>query len=163
MRVSASGVRLSHRFGRTDTIDLSPSALRVGRQPTPAPTPTLSPSPTPTPAPAPAPAPNQVDLSDAASLRLMRSTDAVAADGIRCVCDTQQRDLLVLVARALSAVQSEATQEGACQVWEGEGYVDYYGRLHGQVIPNPSPDPDPDPNPNPNPNPDPDPNPNTGR
>ena len=103
LRVAASGVRLSHRFGGTDTIELSPSVLRV-------------------------------DLSDAASLHLMRSADAVAADGIRCVCDTQQRDLLVLVARTLSAVQREPTQEGKCQVWEGEGYVDYYGSLHGQVI-----------------------------
>ena len=103
LRVAASGVRLSHRFGGTETIELSPSVLRV-------------------------------DLSDPAALRLMRSADDVAADGVRCVCDTQQRDLLVLVARALSATQNEATQEGGCQVWEGEGYVDYYGRLHGQVI-----------------------------
>ena len=36
-------------------------------------------------------------------------------------------------AGALSAVQSEASQEGGCQVWEGDGYVDYYGKLHGQV------------------------------
>ena len=37
------------------------------------------------------------------------------------MCGTQQRDLLVLVALALSAVQSAPTQEGACQVWLGLG------------------------------------------
>ena len=64
------------------------------------------------------------------------------------MCGTQQRDLLVLVALALSAVQSAPTQEGACQVWLGLGLglgVRVWRAGCGRAMANPNPNPNPNP------------------
>ena len=121
LTVSPDGVRLSHRFGGNEVVPLDANVLRA-------------------------------DRSDPTALRLLRPADAekaaAAADGadggtgtaagagvgVRCVCDApQQRDLLVLAAKAFAAMGGEPQHEGACQVWEGEEYADYYGVLHAQV------------------------------
>ena len=46
----------------------------------------------------------------------------------------QSRDLCLLASDAFAAMAGEPQHAGLCQVWEGEGYGDYYGRLHGQVL-----------------------------
>ena len=110
LRVAGDGVRLSHRFGGNEVVPLDAGVLSA-------------------------------DRTDPTALRLLRPADAEkaaadggAAAGVRCVCDApQQRDLLVLAAKAFLAMGGDPQQEGPCQVWEGEDYADYYGVLHGQV------------------------------
>lgn len=46
----------------------------------------------------------------------------------------QQRDLLVLCAKAFTSLNQEASYEAGCRVWEGDGYGDYYGMIYGQVM-----------------------------
>ena len=40
----------------------------------------------------------------------------------------------MLAGKAFAALAADPSFEGGCKVWEGDGYGDYYGRLHGQVI-----------------------------
>ena len=62
------------------------------------------------------------------------------AKPIKCSVESAERpahelrDLLILSARCFVSLAAEPSFEGTCRVWEGDGYGDYYGRLHGQVM-----------------------------
>ena len=72
-----------------------------------------------------------IDPSDPAGLLLNQpNAKAPTACGLS---SPQERDLLVLAAQAFTSLDKEASFEGKCKVWEGEGYGDYYGLIHGQV------------------------------
>ena len=47
---------------------------------------------------------------------------------------SQQRDLAILSAHAFVHLAADASFEGACKVWEGDEYGDYYGLVHGHVM-----------------------------
>ena len=54
---------------------------------------------------------------------------------LRCTVNTASgRDLVLLAAGAFCMLTREASHEGALQVWEGNGYGNYHGALHGQVL-----------------------------
>lgn len=54
---------------------------------------------------------------------------------VRCTTDSAETsDLAVLSCKAFLALTADPSFEGYCKVWEGDGYGDYYGQLHGQVM-----------------------------
>jgi hypothetical protein len=70
------------------------------------------------------------DPEDPAGLLLATQKKPIAC-GLQ---KTEERDLLVLTSKAFSQLEGEASHEGKCKVWEGEGYGEYFGYLYGQVL-----------------------------
>ena len=61
-------------------------------------------------------------------------SQAKGAKPIGCGLDSaEDRDLLILAAKAFTTLEAEPSFEAKCRVWEGEGYGDYYGAIHGQA------------------------------
>ena len=106
LTVSRDGVRLAHRFGGTRTEKLATGLLRT-------------------------------DASD--PLTLWLAADGVGGDAnakqLKVTFETQQsRDLAALTAECLVSLDKDAAFDAACQVWEGDEYGPYHGRLHGEVL-----------------------------
>ena len=74
----------------------------------------------------------KVDATDPSALTLQPPGGGKA---IHCTLHSQQeRDTIVLVAKAFTSLASEPSFEQKCRVWEGEGYGDYYGQIYGNVM-----------------------------
>ena len=106
LTVSRDGVRLAHRFGGTRTEKLATGLLRT-------------------------------DASD--PLTLWLTADGVGGDAnakqLKVTFETQQsRDLAALTAECLVSLDKDAAFDAPCQVWEGDEYGPYHGRLHGEVL-----------------------------
>ena len=78
--------------------------------------------------------PNVLQL-DAADPSALTFTPPNGAKAVHCTLDAQQqRDLIVLLAKAFASLAAEPSFEQKCRVWEGDGYGDYYGQIFGNVM-----------------------------